>query len=96
MFCEIYITDVPYHLDRPFDYYCSDNLSVGRVVKVPFGKADKLRVGVITGIKDAAPGENIKPVHSYLDERLTLTEQMLGLCFFLKESLELAIKQYNI
>ena len=85
MFCEVYLLDVPYHLDRPFDYKCSESAVVGALVKVPFGKADKLRYGVIVRIKDSADGDKIKPVHSSLDGRLCLTEQMCGLCLFLKE-----------
>ncbi len=85
MFCEVYLLDVPYHLDRPFDYECSDGAVVGALVKVPFGKADKLRIGIITKIKDTVVGEKIKPVHSSLDGRLRLTEEMCGLCLFLKE-----------
>lgn len=85
MFCEVYLLDVPYHLDRPFDYECSDGAVVGALVKVPFGKADKLRIGIIVKVKDTVVGEKIKPVHSSLDGRLRLTEEMCGLCLFLKE-----------
>ena len=84
MYCEVYLLDAPYHLDRPFDYLCEGE-SVGTLVKVPFGKADKLRLGVITKLKDSVEGKNIKPVHSSLDGRLRLTEKMCGLCLFLKE-----------
>ena len=76
MFCEVYLLDVPYHLDRPFDYECSEDAVVGTLVKVPFGKANKLRHGIIATIKPSTDGNNIKPVHSSLDGRLRLTEQM--------------------
>ena len=85
MFCEVYLLDVPYHLDRPFDYECSSDAVVGALVKVPFGKANKLRIGVIVKLKDAVSAETIKPVHSSLDGRLRLTEHMCGLCLFLKD-----------
>ncbi len=85
MFCEVCLLDVPYHLDRPFDYECDESLTVGTLVKVPFGKANKLRNGIIVRVKDSAVGNHIKPVHSSLDGRLRLTEQMCGLCLFLKE-----------
>ena len=85
MFCEVYLLDVPYHLDRPFDYECNESVAVGAVVKVPFGKIDKLRYGVVVKIKDSVSAEKIKPVHSTLDGRLRLTEEMCGLCLFLKE-----------
>ena len=85
MFCEVYLLDVPYHLDRPFDYECNGDIAVGAIVKVPFGKIDKLRYGVVVKLKDSAPADKIKPVHSSLDGRLRLTEEMCGLCLFLKE-----------
>ena len=85
MFCEVYLLDVPYHLDRPFDYECNADAEVGAIVKVPFGKIDKLRYGVIVKLKDSVSAEKIKPVHSSLDGRLRLTEEMCGLCLFLKE-----------
>ena len=85
MFCEVYLLDVPYHLDRPFDYECRDGAVTGALVKVPFGKADKLRIGIVTKVKDSSDSEKIKPVHSSLDGRLRLTEEMCGLCLFLKE-----------
>ena len=85
MFCEVYLLDVPYHLDRPFDYECNSDAVVGALVKVPFGKANKLRIGVIVKLKDTVSAETIKPVHSSLDGRLRLTEQMCGLCLFLKD-----------
>lgn len=85
MYCEVCLLDVPYHLDRPFDYSCDEGAEVGTIVKVPFGKADKLRHGIIVKIKETTDGINIKPVHSSLDGRIRLTEKMCGLCLFLKE-----------
>ncbi|MBP3401529.1 MAG: primosomal protein N' [Clostridia bacterium] len=85
MFCEVYLFDAPYHIDRPFDYSCDESLTVGSIVKVPFGRADKLRRGVVTRVKDSADGVNIKPVHTVFDNRYSFSEEMLGLCLFLKE-----------
>jgi len=85
MFCEVYLFDAPYHIDCPFDYSCGENFSRGDIVKVPFGKANRLRLGVITELKDFSEGDNIKPVHSVATDRFSFTEEMLGLCLFLKE-----------
>ena len=85
MFCEVYLFDAPYHIDRPFDYLCDDSLTVGSIVRVPFGRANKLRNAVVVRIKDTADGANIKPVHTVLDRRYSFSEEMLGLCLFLKE-----------
>ena len=85
MIAEVRLLEVPYHLDRPFDYLCGDNVGVGSLVRVPFGRADKLRLGVVVALKESSDGKNLKPVHSLLDGLLRLTEQMCGLCLFLKE-----------
>ena len=56
MYCEVYLFDAPYHIDRPFDYSCPDNVRVGSIVRVPFGKANNIRYGVVTKVKEAAEG----------------------------------------
>ncbi len=86
MYCEVYIFDAPYHVDRAFDYALPQKAEVGSIVKVPFGGANRHRLGVITAIKETSDcAHNLKPVHSVLEDRPPLTEEMLGLCFFLKE-----------
>ncbi len=85
MFCEVYLFDAPYHIDTAFDYSCDESLFRGAIVRVPFGKANTLRFGVVTEIKDFSEGENIKPVHSVVADRFSFNEEMLGLCLFLKE-----------
>ncbi len=85
MYCEVYLTDAPYHIDRPFDYECRAELRRGALVRVPFGKSNRLRTAVVTSVKEEVDGENIKPVHSVLSSRYSLSDEMLGLCLFLKE-----------
>ena len=85
MFCEVYLFDVPYHIDFPFDYSCGENLSRGDIVRVPFGKTNRLRFGVVFRTKSESEGENVKPVHSVISDRFSFSEEMLGLCLFLKE-----------
>ncbi len=84
MYCEVYLFDAPYHIDRPFDYLCDDGLTVGSIVKVPFGRANSLRLAAVTKIKDSCEGEGIKRVHSVFDSRFSLSEEMLRLCLFMK------------
>ena len=85
MFCEVYLLDAPYHIDRPFDYSCDDSVTVGSLVDVPFGKANSKRSGVVVRLKASTDGENVKPVHSVREDRYSFSEEMLGLCLFLKE-----------
>ncbi len=86
MYCEVYLFDAPYHIDRPFDYEAIPGVCRGAIVRVPFGKGDKLRTGVVFSLKPTlAGGINAKPVHSVYSDHPTLSDEMLGLCLFLKE-----------
>ena len=89
MFVKVYISDAPYAIDNAFDYECPDALlpvmRVGAFVKVPFGFANKLRVGIVTALVPESESEKTKPVHSVIADRFSLDEEMLGLCFFMKE-----------
>lgn len=85
MFYEICLFDAPYHIDRSFDYESDLDIPVGSIVKVPFGKADRLRPGVVLRKKCDSQTRGTKPVHSVMSDRYSLSEEMLGLCLFLKE-----------
>ena len=88
MFCEVYLLDAPYHLDRPFDYLATVELTPGDIVRVPFGKANRLRLGVVVRLKEtldegAGAAVSIKPVHSVAHETFSLSREMLGLALFI-------------
>ncbi len=85
MYYEVYLLDAPYHIDRSYDYVSDWDIPVGSIVKLPFGRANRLRLGVVTLKKSSSDGKGLKPVHSVLSDRYSLNEEMLGLCFFLKE-----------
>lgn len=86
MLCKVYILDAPYHIDRAFDYLSEYAVKRGDFVRVPFGRANKLRMGVVSSVGGEVSDEkNIKPVHSVLVDRPSLSEEMFGLCLFLKE-----------
>ena len=87
MICEVHILDTPYHLDRPFDYLNAEGVTLGSIVRVPFGRADKLRLGVVTRIKEDLPDIRValKPVHSVVNLAFALDSEMLGLCLFIKD-----------
>ncbi len=90
MFCEVYLIDTPYHIDRPFDYLCPDHIRPGMIVKVPFGKNGR-RTGVVYKVKreseltEGKDGIEIKSIESPVSEAFALNEEMLGLCKFLKD-----------
>ena len=85
MYCEVYLFDAPYHIDRPFDYSCGDGVEVGSIVKVPFGRTNNLRMGVVVRVKESSDGVGIKSVHTVYDSTYALTDEMVALCLFMKE-----------
>ena len=89
MIAEVYILDAPYHIDRPFDYFTPEPIECGSFVYVPFGKADKRRLGVVTSLKDRrdneSPASPIKAIASRTHAEFTLSRETLGLCLFMKE-----------
>lgn len=88
-YCEVILLDAPLAIDRPFDYFCEDALLAkvrpGSLVKVPFGSSDRLRDALVLSVKEKTESEKVKPVHSVLDDRFSLSREMLGLCLFLKD-----------
>ena len=87
MFCEVYILDAPYHIDRPFDYSCADDTAVGDIVRVPFGGGNHTRLGLVYKVKEApsdGAAHRIKPVHSLLSRQFSLSDEMVGLSLFMK------------
>ena len=88
MFCEVYLLDTPYHIDRPFDYSCDAGVVRGSIVRVPFGRSGSTRLGVVTALKDscdAPDGVTLKSVVRTVAPIFTLTDEMLGMCKFLKD-----------
>ncbi len=87
----IRLLDVPYCLDNTFDYYIPPDLRrdilCGDFVTVPFGTANKSRLGLVTSLKDAPEnaGVTCKPILSVCDKSLSLGEEALGLCHFIAE-----------
>ena len=88
MLATVYILDVPYHADRPYTYYIpvtvADQVVIGAVVEVPFGRGNRRVTGVVTEISAGEPDERTKPIISSVSDGALLDGEMLGLCLFLK------------
>lgn len=85
------ITDVSAHpVDRPFDYAVPDGMAEviepGSRVRVPFGNRKVL--GFVTGLKEESdvPASRLKPVDELLDPEPVLTEEMLRLADWMRET----------
>ncbi len=87
----IHLLDTPYFLDQTYDYFIPPDLrgSVreGAFVTVPFGNANRKKMGVVVSLKEKpdTKGISCKPIVSVCDASVSLNEEMLALCFFMKE-----------
>ncbi len=87
----IHLLDTPYFLDQTYDYFIPPDLrgSVreGAFVTVPFGNANRKKMGLVVSLKEMpdTKGISCKPIVSVCDASVSLNEEMLGLCFFMKE-----------
>lgn len=85
---QVAVSNIVEKIDRPYDYYYpfeeQSNL-VGRRVLVPFGKANKLRKGLILTVREDSEGQNLKTVAEVLDATPVLNEHRIALLEFLKE-----------
>ena len=84
-----HVLDVPYHVDREYDYYIpphlEDEVVRGSIVTVPFGVSNRRMYAVVCELKDTCRYEKVKPITSATDRRFALSEEMLKLCFFMRE-----------
>lgn len=84
-----YVLDAPYPIDREYAYFLPipllGEVRVGSVVAVPFGTANRRSYALVTSLSEHSDMDKVKPVLAVLPDRFSLTEEMRGLCFFLKE-----------
>ncbi|MCL1842980.1 MAG: primosomal protein N' [Defluviitaleaceae bacterium] len=78
-------------VDRLFHYAIPpefSEISVGKRVRVPFGRGNGLKLGCVTEISELPPEispEKIKPIHSVCDNFPVLTHETLALAFWMRE-----------
>lgn len=84
-----YIIDVPYSLDKLYDYYIppelSDRVTEGSLVSVPFGGGNRRMNAVVWSVSDTSEHEEIKPILSVSETFPALDREQRELCEFLKE-----------
>jgi len=75
-------------VDKEFDYLCPENLPISRgsVVKIPFGKANRICFGIVTSLHNGSSDIPLKTVIQG-DESIRLTEELLSLCEYLSEQI---------
>ena len=90
-YCKVYVLDVPYAIDRPYDYFLPpdlrDKTTRGSFVTVPFGAGNRKHLALVVSLGDKPDGEGfaVKPVLSVCPDALHLEDENLRLCEFMKE-----------
>ncbi len=86
-FCSVRIIDVPYHLDRAYDYYIPPEFEElakeGAFVSVPFGRGNRKVGAVITAIKNECDYEEVKPIADVSSREELIPPDAAALCRFL-------------
>ena len=91
LYVSVYILSIPYHVDKPYTYHLPLQLETrvkrGSVVVVPFGGANRLKNAVVVGISDKTDCKNTKAVAGIPGRYMYVSEEMLGLCEYMKQNL---------
>ncbi|MGN1473594.1 MAG: primosomal protein N' [Eubacteriales bacterium] len=89
-FVKVHILDVPYHVDRSYDYYLPDEtegeVRPGTFVTVPFGPSNRRVPALVTALSDSCEYERVKPVLAVNSDRFALDDRQLELCAYLKKT----------
>ena len=88
---KVHILDVPYHADCEYDYYVPshiDEVTIGSLVIVPFGAANRQQLAVVTQVAESVEYETnkIKHIIALISSGFSLNEEMLSLCRFMKST----------
>ena len=82
------LLDNPYSIDGIYDYVIPEELageiSAGSFVTVPFGTANQRRLALVVELRDTSAYKEAKSIYSVCPEEMFLSEEMLGLCSFMK------------
>ena len=82
------LLDAPYRADRDYDYLIPEGLegvARGRICLVPFGMGNRGRYAVVVGVRRGESDRPLKRITALLPEEYRVTEEILSLCFFLRE-----------
>jgi len=92
MYADIIVDISCEHLDKTFQYlvpeHLLENIDVGVMVFVPFGKANKIITGYIVNLtkEPSYDPEKIKPIQGIVPQRVKTVERMIQLAAWLKHN----------
>ncbi len=88
LYAGVCILDNPYYIDGVYDYEIpvelGDSVLPGRLVTVPFGVRNHVRLALVTELRENSAYREMKFIRSVCPESVSLDEEMLGLVAYLK------------
>lgn len=91
-FVEVYILDIPYHIDKKYVYsippHLRDRIKRGSICVVPFGYGNREKSAIAIEFVDEpeyANPDKIKPINDVMDYPITVPDELIELCVFMKE-----------
>lgn len=90
-YAKVYLVDdIPYTIDREYDYYIPAQLRPGifrgAFVTLPFGRGNRRHLALVTRLCEHPDTDGrIKPIDSVCPDSMSLDDELLGLCMFIKE-----------
>ena len=89
MFVGVYLLDAPFAIDRIYDYTIPrtlcDVVHRGSFVTVPFGKSNRRHLALVVELRETTEYESLKPIIEASTDRISLSDELLGLALFMKE-----------
>ncbi|MBR2022013.1 MAG: hypothetical protein IJ939_06200, partial [Clostridia bacterium] len=90
-YAKVHVINAPYHIDKDYSYHLPIELEkkvgIGSIVVVPFGGANKQKLGLVTELCSECDCKTTKPVLGVPGKYMFIDEEMLEMCKFMKEHL---------
>lgn len=90
-YASVRLLDSPYHMDKIYDYRipdsCRRGIRKGSFVILPYGNGNRRIIGIVIGFSDRASCDEsrVKMLDGLASERLSLDENTISLCDFMKK-----------
>ena len=87
-YVSVYLLDSPYAIDTSYDYFLPIDMrgkvQRGSFVTVPFGRTNRKQMAIVWELLSISQYKNPKAVIGICPDRAPLSEEMLGLCMYMK------------
>ena len=87
-FAGVCLLDNPFSIDGIYDYaippHLAEEIVAGSFVTVPFGISNRRLIGLVVEVRDRSDYKDHKQIETVCPEVISLNDEMLGLCNFMK------------